>query len=100
MNTLRIPFLRSDRAVFLVVFVLGMALCALGGISQAPVRGWLHSISILGYVLGSLALMLGVSVLFRIRVAPIVSDRAAVVALLGIIAVKFVLAALYPLISF
>jgi hypothetical protein len=100
MNSLHIPLIKSDRAAFLVVFIFGMALCAWGGISQAPVRGWLHPISIAGSVFGTLALMLGVSVLFRIRVAPITSDRAALVALLGIIALKVVLSALYPLLAF
>ncbi len=44
-------------------------------------------------------MLLGASVLFRIRVAPIKNDRAALIALLGIIAVKFVLAALYGVIA-
>ena len=63
-------------------------------------RGWLHPISILGSIFGALALLLGISVLFRIRIAPIASDRAALIALLGIIAIKVVLAALYPLVAF
>jgi hypothetical protein len=100
MNALRTPAIKNDRAVFLVVFILGMALCAWGGIGQAPAQGWLHPISIAGSVFGLLALLLGVSVLFRIRVAPITSDRAALIAMLGIIAVKIVLAALYRLFSF
>jgi hypothetical protein len=86
----------NARATFLAVFVAGFALCT-RGIGQAPAHGWLQPVSILGYLFCGLALVLGPSVLFRVRVPPIRSDHAALVVLLGIIVVKVVLAFFYAL---
>lgn len=97
MDNVRIPFIHSYRAAFFVFFVAGVMLCSMGGISQAPVKGWLHPISILGYALGAATLLLGISVLFRIRIAPITDDRVAFFALLGIVAIKIIAVRLYPL---
>jgi len=49
----------------------------------------------MGYVLGGAALLLGVQVIFRARILPLRSDRQAIYALLGIAAVKILLAELY-----
>ncbi len=98
MNKPAIPFLKSDRLVFWLVFVAGMALCTAGGIGNAAVHGWLLPATIAGSVLGGLALLLGASVLFRIRVAPVSNDRAATVALLSIIVVKFIITIFYQII--
>lgn len=98
MNTFRIPFIKSDRAAFGVVFVVGFWLCAVGGIGQAAARGWFHPVSIFGYILGTVALLLGLSVLSRIRVGPIQNDRAALFVLVGIIAAKMVVSLFYNLI--
>lgn len=98
MNAFRIPFIKSDRVAFGIVFVAGIGLCSMGGINQAVIRGWLHPISILGYILGTLATLLGLSVLFRIRIGPIQNDRAALITLVGIIVAKFVVSLFYNLI--
>jgi hypothetical protein len=98
MNTIRIPFIKSDRAAFGIVFLVGLGLCAVGGIGHAAARGWFDPVSILGYILGTLAMLLGLSVLFRIRVGPIQNDRAALFALAGIIAAKLVVSLFYSLV--
>jgi hypothetical protein len=98
MNNLPIPWFKCDRAAFLVLFILGFALCTVGGMNQAPIHGWWHPVSLVGYTLGVVALMLGGSVLFRLRVAPFSNDRAALLGLLTIIVLKIVLAGLYRLI--
>ncbi|RPI24576.1 MAG: hypothetical protein EHM70_21125 [Chloroflexota bacterium] len=90
------PLLKNERLWFGVLFFTGFSFCT-RGIGQAPVYGWTHPISLLGILLGMAALLLGVSVLFRLRVGWIKSDRAAIWALLGIMAVKVFLAFLYPL---
>lgn len=94
--TVRWPAFVSARAAFFAVFIGGLALCT-QGIGQAPTYGWLHPVSVIGSVLGSLALLLGLLELFRWRVGPIRSDRAALLALVGIIAVKAVVAQFYAL---
>jgi hypothetical protein len=97
MNDLRIPLIHSYRAAFFVLFVAGFALCSVDGVSQAPAYGWTHPISIAGHVLGTTALLLGVAVWLRRYPRPVRDERVAFYALLGIVVVKVVLAALYPL---
>lgn len=97
MDNLRIPFIHTYRAAFSVLFAAGFVLCSLGGISQAPTYGWAHPISIVGYVLGIAALLLGAVVLLRRFPQFVPDERSAFFALLGIVVAKFILAALYPL---
>jgi hypothetical protein len=96
-NILRNPSLPTYRTAFFFLFLAGFALCSLDGVGQAPTYGWTHPITIVGAVLGLFALLLGVTVLLRRYPPPLSGDRAAFFALLGIIALKLVLAALYPL---
>jgi hypothetical protein len=93
-NELALPV--SDRTAFLIVFILGAALCS-AGVGKAPLYGWLHPVTIVGYILGVAALALGVSVLFGVYVSPITTTRAALVALLGIMVAKVVVAQFYRL---
>ena len=97
MMNLRIPFIHSYRAAFVVLFVVGFISCFLGGIGQAPTYGWTHPISIVGYVLGIAALFLGAVVLLRRFPRSVPDERSAFFALLGIVVAKFILARLYPL---
>ena len=92
--------MKNDRAIFTGLFIAGFALCA-RGIAKAPIYGWTHPISLIGIVLGGAALLLGVQVIFRARAprlkigVPLRSDRQAIYALLGIAALKILLAELY-----
>jgi hypothetical protein len=97
MNNLHIPFVHTYRAAFFVLFVAGFAFCFLGGVGQAPTYGWAHPISIAGYVFGITALLLGAIVLLRRFPSFIPDERSAFFGLSGIVVVKFILAALYPL---
>lgn len=54
-------------------------------------------VGLTGSALGGLAILLGLAEWFRWRVGPIRNDRAALVALLGIIGVKAALALFYTL---
>ncbi|MBI3752133.1 MAG: hypothetical protein HY263_10830 [Chloroflexi bacterium] len=51
-----VPVVGTVRTALIAMAVIGMAGCAVAGIGQAPVIGWTHPISILGIVLGVLAL--------------------------------------------
>jgi hypothetical protein len=97
MNTLTFQTHKPFRLAFGVTFFVGMAMCS-RGLEQGLERGWLHPITMLGSVLGVLLLGLGASVVFRRSVGPVTSDRNALFALLGLMAVKFVLAGLYALV--
>jgi hypothetical protein len=88
---------RRYRIAFGITFFGGMALCT-GGIIHTTQYGWLHPVSLLGILFGVAALGLGGSVLLQRRIGPVASERTALLALLGIMAIKFILAALYPVI--
>lgn len=92
------PVFQSDlryRIGFGLTFITGMAICTFG-IANTSQYGWLHPSSIAGILLGLTAFILGGSVLTRRKIGPIASEKAALLSLLGIIAIKFILAALYP----
>ena len=82
------------RIAFGVTFFAGMALCT-GGIAHTTEYGWLHPSSVSGIALGIVATALAGSVLMRRRLGPIASEKSGLVALLGIMAVKFVSGGLY-----
>src|SRR4051794_12468589 len=52
-----VPVVGSGVGALIAVAVIGMAGCAVGGISQAPVAGWTSPMIILGVVLGVAALV-------------------------------------------
>lgn len=86
---------RRYRLAFGLTFVTGFALCT-RGIAHTTEYGWLHPSSVSGVTLGVVAMSLAGAVLMRRRVGPIASEKSALIALVGIIAAKFILSALYP----
>ena len=101
---IRLPLLGSDRAAFIALVIVGMTMCAMGGISRAQsTLGWTDPITLIGIVIGSLALVLVAAVVtgraeFLAPVAALVggtstvessTDRAATLVLGGLIAVKW-----------
>jgi hypothetical protein len=91
----------------IAVAVVGMAGCAIGGISQAPAIGWTHPVTLVGIVLGVVALAVIAAGLFGWDgvlqpIAGLVPGpsadgasqtiRTAVIALAGIIAIKWLVA--------
>lgn len=54
-----LPFIGGDRAAFFALVVIGMTMCALGGIGKTPqALGWTHPLTLFGIVMGVLALAL------------------------------------------
>jgi hypothetical protein len=103
---IRLPLLGSDRAAFIALVVVGMTMCALGGIGRAQsTLGWTDPITLVGIIIGSVALVLVAAVLtdragFLAPISAFVggtsslessTDRAATVILAGLIAVKWVI---------
>lgn len=105
LTTDSVPLVGSARNALIAVAVVGMAACAVAGIGQAPIIGWTHPITILGIVIGVLALVLVGAGLFGwdalVRPAegimPLGSDiaatteRLAIGLLAALIAVKWVI---------
>jgi hypothetical protein len=101
---IRLPLLGSDRATFIGLVVVGLAMCTLGGIGRAQASlGWTDPVSMLGIVFGVLAVVLVGAVLagradFLAPVASFVggatsadptTDRAAALVLAALIALKW-----------
>jgi hypothetical protein len=86
--------LGNSRLVFGVVTLAGMAMCS-AGIGRAARLGlWLHPVTILGYLLGAAALLLAAQGTMRWQFLPL-SNPQALLAILGIIVLKIILARFY-----
>jgi hypothetical protein len=86
----------SERAAFLILSAIGFSMCAFSPLGAGARYGWANPRHLAGYVLGGLALVLSLGVLFNLPFAAGISAHAAFLALAGIIALKIVVAALYP----
>ena len=86
--------LADSRVTYIVVMLVGMAMCT-KGIGIAAARGlWANPISIAGYLLGALALLLGLQGIFRFTLVPL-HGWLLLGGIVGIIVLKMVLALAY-----
>jgi len=86
---IQLPMIENDRIAFYALATLGLGMCTIGGIGRTvQERGWLNPITILGTVLGILALALVLMVLASGYIPLIPDERAAFIALTGIVLVK------------
>lgn len=86
----------GDRVAFWLLFLVGITLCARGPLGQGTRYGWRNARHMVGYILGLAALLLGAAVLFDFSLPGSGSDRAAVLALGLVMAIKAAIARLYP----
>jgi hypothetical protein len=90
-----IPLLAGDRAAFFALLIIGFAMCAQGPLRNIQAEQWLQPMNILASLLGGLALLLALIVLFGLDL-PLVSDDGVAFSLLAIIICsKVVLAAVH-----
>jgi hypothetical protein len=100
-----LPVIGAGTGALLAVAVIGMAGCAVGGISQAPVLGWTAPMVIVGTVLGIAALLvIGAGVFgwtpvlepmarfVPSQLAPLSGAQTAILALAALIATKWLIA--------
>ena len=94
----KVPLLASDRAALLALVVIGMAMCAQGGIGRVAAAGaWGHPFSIIGYLLGGVILLIGFAALFGKQIPPLATYTQSFLAVTGITALKLVLTAIHRL---
>jgi hypothetical protein len=100
-----LPVIGSGRGALIAVALIGMAGCAVGGLSAAPVLGWTHPVIVLGTALGVAALLviaaglLGWDGLLRpvVQLAPgnlaagASTEGLAITALAGLILIKWLI---------
>lgn len=91
----KIPLISSERAALIVLVVLGVAMCARGIGRVAAVGEWAHPLSILGYLVGALILVIAVALLAGKPLPWISTIRQAMLAVALLSAAKLVLSALH-----
>jgi hypothetical protein len=75
-----------------------MAFCSMGGIARVAANGeWLHPLSIVGYILGAVIIVIGIAALFGKHIPPLASYHQSFIAVAVIAAVKLVLTAIHRL---
>jgi len=96
----QVPVLSNLRISLAVVLVLGMAMCAQGGIGPvATANQWTHPNAIIGYVLGILILLVAVSAWAGFKLPYLQDNRQAVVAVAILIGVKVLNTVAHSLLS-
>jgi hypothetical protein len=85
-----LPVLSDLRLDIVLVVVLGIAICTQGGVGRIAARGeWAHPFSILGYLLGSLILLITLAVFTGWKLPWIQDDRQALLAITVLVVLKF-----------
>jgi hypothetical protein len=76
----RVPLISNFRIAMAVLLVLGLTMCTTGGIGRVSALGqWTHPLSILGYLLGALILVIGLATVFGLKLPYIQSEVQAVI---------------------
>jgi hypothetical protein len=84
-----VPVVGNGAGALLALGVIGFAMCTLGGIGPTQsALGWTHPLTIIGSVLGGLALLVVALPLFGVQLPLIADTRSAVLALAVIILIK------------
>jgi hypothetical protein len=84
-----IPIVGNGAGALLALGIIGIAMCALGGIgSVQPTLGWTHPLTIAGSILGVVALLVVALPLFGARLPLLADTRSAILALAVIMLVK------------
>jgi hypothetical protein len=94
----KLPLLTSDRSALLALVIIGMLMCAPGGIGRVSASGaWLHPLSMIGYLLGAAIVVIGFAALFGKNIPPLTSYHQSFTAVAVIAAIKVVLTTIHRL---
>jgi hypothetical protein len=86
-----LPLFSNLKVNLAILLVLGMAICAQGGIGRVAAAGqWAHPLAILGYLLGAAILILAAAVFFNVKLPLITSQQQAVVIIVALVGAKIV----------
>ena len=87
----KVPLLSNVRLDIVLLVVIGMTICSQGGIGRVAAIGqWSHPLSILGYVLGGLILLVATSVFVGWKLPYIQTDQQALLAIAILASIKVV----------
>ena len=94
----KVPLLSNIRLDIILLVVIGMTICALGGIGRVAATGeWSHPLSIIGYLLGGLILLITLAVFVGWRLPYIQTEQQALLAIAILACLKVVDAVVHQL---
>jgi len=77
----KVPLLSNVRLDIILLVIIGMSICTQGGIGRIAATGqWSHPLSIIGYVLGGLILLITLAVFVGWKLPFIQNDQQALIA--------------------
>jgi hypothetical protein len=87
----KMPLLSSIRMDVILLVIIGMAICQQGGIGRIAATGqWAHPLSIVGYLLGGLILVITLAVFVGWKLPFIANDQQALLAIAILASLKVV----------
>jgi hypothetical protein len=95
-----LPLLSNPKISLAIVLLLGMAICAQGGIGRVAAAGqWTHPLSIFGYLLGAAILLLAAAVFFDIALPFVASQQQALILIAALMAAKVFVSVVHSLLD-
>jgi hypothetical protein len=96
----KVPLLSNIRVDIILLVILGMTICTQGGIGRIAATGtWSHPLSIIGYILGGLILLITLAVFVGWKLPYIQNDQQALLAIAVLAGLKVVNAVAHYLLT-
>jgi hypothetical protein len=96
----KVPLLSNVRVDIILLVMIGMTICTQGGIGRVAATGqWTHPLSIIGYILGGLILLITLSAFVGWKLPYIANDQQALLAIAIIANLKVVNAVTHYLLA-
>jgi hypothetical protein len=96
----KVPLLSNIRVDIILLVIIGMTICSQGGIGRVAATGeWTHPLSIIGYLLGGLILLITFAVFVGWKLPLIANDQQALLAVAILAGLKVVNAVIHYLLA-
>jgi hypothetical protein len=96
----KVPILSNIRVDIILLVIIGMSICTQGGIGRVAATGqWSHPLSIIGYILGGLILLITLAVFVGWKLPYIQNDQQALLAIAILAGLKVVNAVTHYLLT-
>ena len=96
----KVPLLSNIRVDIVLLVIIGMTMCTQGGIGRVAATGqWAHPLSIMGYILGGLILLITLAVFVGWKLPYIQNDQQALIAIAILAGLKVLNAVTHYLLS-
>jgi len=96
----KVPLLSNVRVDIVLLVIIGMTMCTQSGIGRIATTGeWTHPLSIIGYILGGLILLITLAVFVGWKLPYIANDQQALLVIAILASLKMVNAVTHYLLS-